>query len=168
MVRLGQCVRRGGERALAEAVGQVHQRYTRRVNFRENWRGYLWQGRFGSFVLDEPYLVKAAAYVERNPVRAGVVRRAEAWPWSSAAAHVGGRGDAVAEGAWLVERTAGWVCRWGECLRGTEANETGGLLRRHASSGRPLGDEAFVKKIGTLLGRDLLPKKPGRKRKERK
>ena len=38
---------------LSAAVGQVHQRYTRRINFREKWRGYLWQRRFGSFVLDD-------------------------------------------------------------------------------------------------------------------
>ncbi len=154
--------------ALAQAVGQVHQRYTRRVNFREGWRGYLWQGRFASFVMDEAHLLNAAAYMERNPVRAGLVDRAEAWPWSSAAAHVTGRGDAAAEGAWLAERTAGWVCTWGEYLRRTEADETGRLLRRHASTGRPLGDEAFVKKIGSLLGRKLLPKRPGRKPKEQK
>jgi hypothetical protein len=34
-------------------------------------------------------------------------------------------------------------------------------LRRRESSGRPLGDEPFLKRIGRLLGRDLVPKKPG-------
>jgi len=45
------------------------------VNFREKWRGYLWQGRFGSVVMDEPHLMAAARYVEMNPVRAGLVAR---------------------------------------------------------------------------------------------
>jgi putative transposase len=55
--------------ALARAIGEAHRRYTRRVNSREKWRGYLWQGRFASFVVDEPYLAAAARYVELNPVR---------------------------------------------------------------------------------------------------
>ena len=37
---------------LRRAIGETHRRYTRRVNFREGWRGYLWQGRFSSVVLD--------------------------------------------------------------------------------------------------------------------
>ncbi len=45
---------------LARSVGEVHRRYTRRINFRENWRGYLWQGRFASFVLDDAYLLVPA------------------------------------------------------------------------------------------------------------
>src|SRR6516225_1367121 len=45
---------------LRHAIGEVHRRYTRMVNFREGWRGHLWQGRFASFVLDEPYLLTAA------------------------------------------------------------------------------------------------------------
>ena len=79
------------EDGLARAIGEAHRRYTRRINFRERWRGHLWQGRFASFVLDEPYLVAAARYVELNPVRAGLVAAAEAWPWSSAKAHLIGR-----------------------------------------------------------------------------
>jgi putative transposase len=47
----------GGLRA---ALGEAHRRYTRRVNFREGWRGYLWQGRFASFPMDEAYLLACA------------------------------------------------------------------------------------------------------------
>jgi len=32
------------------AIGKAHRRYTRRINFREGWRGHLWQERFSSFV----------------------------------------------------------------------------------------------------------------------
>jgi putative transposase len=38
--------------ALNLAIGEAHRRYTRRINFREGWRGHLWQGRFSSFVKD--------------------------------------------------------------------------------------------------------------------
>jgi len=54
------------EDAMARAVGEAHRRYTRRVNFREGWRGHLWQERFASFVMDERYLPAAARYVEMN------------------------------------------------------------------------------------------------------
>ena len=152
---------------LARALGETHRRYTRRVNFREGWRGYLWQGRFASFVMDEPHLLAAAAYVERNPVAAGLVDRAEQWAWSSAKAHVRGKPDGVAETDWLADRTAGWVCTWRKYLRQEEVSGVGEMLRRHESTGRPLGEESFLRKIGRLVGRDILRHKPGPKPKKR-
>ena len=152
---------------LARALGETHRRYTRRVNFREGWRGYLWQGRFASFVMDEPHLLAAAAYVERNPVAAGLVDRAEQWAWSSAKAHVRGKPDGVAETDWLADRTAGWVCTWREYLRQEEVSALGKTLRRHENTGRPLGEESFIRKIGRLVGRDILRHKPGPKPKKR-
>ena len=79
------------------AIGEVRRRYTRMVNFREGWRGHLWQGRFASFVLDEPYVLTAARYLELNPVRAGLVNAPSRYRWSSAAAHVRGKDDALVQ-----------------------------------------------------------------------
>jgi putative transposase len=59
-----------GAEGLRAALAEAHRRYTRRVNLREGWRGYLWQGRFASVAMDEPHLMAAARYVELNPVRA--------------------------------------------------------------------------------------------------
>ena len=73
---------------LAKAFAETHQRYTRMINFRKGWRGYLWQGRFFSCALDEPHLYAAMRYVEKNPVRAKMIERAEDYRWSSARAHV--------------------------------------------------------------------------------
>ena len=61
------------EDGLRQGIGEAHRRYTRRVNFRERWRGHLWQGRFALFVLDDYYLPAATRYVEMNPVSAGMV-----------------------------------------------------------------------------------------------
>ena len=58
---------------LRAALGEAHRRYTRHINFREGWRGYLWQGRFASFPMDESYLLACSRYVELNPVRAKIV-----------------------------------------------------------------------------------------------
>ena len=52
------------ETGLARAIGEAHRRYTRRINFRENWRGHLWQERFASFPMDEQHLLAAARYAK--------------------------------------------------------------------------------------------------------
>ena len=75
--------------SLAAVFGEAHRRYTRMVNFREGWRGHLWQERFHSYPLDESHLLAAGRYVEMNPVRAGLVLKPEDWSWSSARYHVG-------------------------------------------------------------------------------
>jgi len=61
------------EDGLRRAIGEAHRRYTRGINFREGWRGHLWQGRFASFPMDETYLLATARYIELNPVRARLV-----------------------------------------------------------------------------------------------
>jgi len=45
---------------LRRAIGEAHRRSTRWINFREGWRGHLWQGRFASFVMNEDHLLTAA------------------------------------------------------------------------------------------------------------
>jgi len=79
--------------SLRLAIGEAHRRYTHRVNFREGWRGHLWQGRFSSYVMDERYLLACARYMENNPVRAGLADRADRWSWSSAKSHIGRKND---------------------------------------------------------------------------
>ena len=46
------------------AIGEAHRRYTRRINFSKGWKGDLWQGRFVLYILDEPYLLACARYIE--------------------------------------------------------------------------------------------------------
>src|SRR6266550_2593947 len=69
--------------SLRRAIGEAHRRYTLEINGLREWRGYLWQGRFSSFVMDDRYTIAAARYIELNPVRAQLVLRAEDYPWSS-------------------------------------------------------------------------------------
>jgi len=143
---------------LARAIGEAHRRYTRRINFRKAWRGYLWQGRFGSCVMDREHCLAAARYIERNPVRAGLVKRAWKWPWSSAAAHVAGRGDALvkAGGPLMAE-----ISNWRRFLMAEDDAEEAYALRSHVQTGRPLGDEVFVARLEKTLGLTLRRRKPG-------
>jgi len=63
--------------------------YARIVNLRHDQRGQLWQTRFDSCIMDEHHLGIALAYVEMNPVRAGMTKSAIDYEWSSARAHAG-------------------------------------------------------------------------------
>ncbi len=147
------------EDGLRRGLGEAHRRYTRRINFREGWRGHLWQGRFASFALDERYLLRAVRYVELNPVRARLCRVPWRWRWSSAAAHVAGRDDGLVRVAPMLKRVKDWRQYLAEALEADEAE----LLRRHERTGRPLGAAAFLTRIEQTLGRNVRPAKAGRK-----
>jgi putative transposase len=95
--------------ALRTALAKAHRRYSRLINFREGWRGFLWQGRFASCPLDERHALAAARYIELNPVRATLAPDAACWPWSSAAAHLTGQGDGLTEIAALGIAPADWA-----------------------------------------------------------
>ncbi len=149
--------------ALRAAVGEAHRRYTNYVNFREDWRGHLWQGRFASYVMDEQYLLTAARYIERNPVRAGMVEAPWDYLWSSAGAHLSGRDNALVRTAPLLEL----VGDWRSFLLQPGDVEDGAVLCAHERTGRPLGGPAFVARLEGLLGRALAARKPGPKPKKK-
>ena len=144
---------------LRRAIGEVHRRYTRMINFREGWRGHLWQGRFASFVLDEPYLLTAARYVELNPVRAGLINAPSRCLWSSAAAHVRGKDDKLVRIAPLLELAPNWRAFLARVLREEDVK----LLRAHEQTGRPTGGEEFLATLEQDLGRIPRRRKPGPK-----
>jgi len=130
------------------------------VNFWEGWRGHLWQGRFASFPLDERYLLAAARYIEQNPVRAGLAGTPWEYPWSSAAAHVARRDDALAKAAPLLALVSDWK---GFLCAEAPADDVR-KLRRHERTGRPLGTEQFITDVERTLHRTLRRGKPGPKR----
>ena len=72
---------------LQRVLKPLHMRYAQRINRLKGWKGHLWQGRFFSSPLDNTYTWSAIRYIERNPVRAGMVEKAEDYIWSSAPAH---------------------------------------------------------------------------------
>ena len=80
--------------SLAILFRRVHGRYAQYVNTRRGRSGHLWQGRFYSCPLDGAHLAVALRYVEENPCRARLVESPGQYRWSSAAVHLGLRGDA--------------------------------------------------------------------------
>lgn len=148
------------EDSFSRGLAQAHKDYTRRINFRNNWRGHLWEGRFKSCVLSEKHLYAAVRYVERNPVRAGIVRKAEDYPWSSAKAHVYKVQDRVVSDNFILEEIANWK----EYLLDNSDDKNGKLFIGHVDTGRPLGDKEFIKKLEAFVGKSLRRKKPGPKK----
>lgn len=147
-------------KSLAQAIGEAHRRYTRMINFREKWRGYLWQGRFASFPMDEPHLYTASRYIELNPVRAGLVREPEEYEWSSAKAHLSGKDDKLVTVKPLLDMVEDWRNLLNAGINEKELE----LFRKHERTGRPLGEKEFINKIESLIGKILHCLKPGPKK----
>ena len=149
------------EDGMRKAIGEAHRRYARMINFREGWRGYLWQGRFHSFVMDERYLLADVRYIKLNPVRAQLVTDPIAYPWSSARAHIEKRDDALVSVSPLLEL----IPDWNKFLKDEfqEKEKEYQELRQHERTGRPLGSGLFIDKLEVLLGKRLRKKKTGPK-----
>lgn len=146
------------EDGLRRGIGEAHRRYSRMINFRQDWRGHLWQGRFASFPMDESYLLAAVRYVELNPVRAGLVQDRASWQWSSARAHLAGLDDQLVKVAPLLGMVGDW-----NLFLSAATDEEMEKIRRHERSGRPLGSESFVERLESTLDRILKSGKPGPK-----
>jgi putative transposase len=145
--------------SLTKCISQTHQAYTRMINFREGWKGHLWQGRFQSYPMDEKYLWAAVRYVERNPVRAGIVDKAEDYFWSSANIHVQKKTDNLLSRFYLMDEIKDWKVY----LSCSDDQQEVELLKAHQSIGRPLGNEAFIDSLEAQEGRKLTKQKPGPK-----
>ena len=156
-----------GPDSLAKALGRTHFLYTQYVNRLHGRSGHLWQNRFYSCALDEPHQWAALAYVERNPVRARLVRLAWRYEWSSAAAHCGLAEDPsglLDLPAWRRQRRGP---DWQAALRQPADEAQTALLRLCTHTGRPLGSDSFLAKLETLLGRRLRALPRGRPKKRR-
>ncbi len=153
------------EDSLARGIGEAHRRYTRAKNFREKVRGYLFQGRFSSCVLDERHLLAAVRYVELNPVRAKLVQDPARYEWSSAAYHLGNeRTDPLVTDRTLLGLVDDWTTFLQDGIDELEARE----LEKRLSDGRPCGSARFVQGLEKRFGRRLTAGRPGRPRKRKR
>ena len=146
---------------LSLALRHLNGVYTQAFNRRHRRVGHLFQGRFKAIVVEkEAYLLELCRYVVLNPVRAGVVRVPQAYPWSS---YRGTAGLAAAP-AWL---TVDWVLEQFDQRRGdAQAKYRQVVAEGIRHPGRPwehvvgqvyLGGEGFVRRVqrhGVPWGRD--------------
>ena len=155
--------------SLASTLRDTHMRYANYKNRKENRRGHLWQGRYYSCALGGNHLWAALRYIERNPVRARIVRRAEQYSWSSARAHVRGRPDGILDDGLSMEEMFDVPTRdWRRWLSEPDDENELRILRSASMTGRPIGSPNFVRKAEALLGRRLHALKWGRPKKSGK
>ena len=134
--------------------------HVRRHHRRHGTDGHLWQGRFKAFpVQKDEHLLTVLRYVERNPLRAGLVGRAQDWPWSSLG--TADAPDAPALHPGPVPRPANWR-HWVN-----EADDPGQLaaLRNSVNRGAPWGGPTWAERTAVHLGLEASLRPRGRPRK---
>ena len=156
-------VRPSDEQALAKMMQGITLCYSKYFNGANGRTGRLWECRYHSTVIDgERYLWSVSKYIENNPVRAGMVKRPEDYPYSSAKNHILGSEDPLLKDP-LFDRS-----QLKEYRRFVKLEEDKSILeeiRKQTRSGKPLGDVGFLKTLSERLGCSLSFRPRGRPRK---
>jgi putative transposase len=151
---------------LGNFVQRLTTTHVRRWHLHRNsvGSGHLYQGTYKSFpIQDDEHFVTVCRYVEQNPLRAGLVQRAEDWRWSSLGLNItrtAKRGDVVLSD-WPVPKPADWVSFVNQALTTKELEE----LRLSAQRGRPFGNESWKTRTAAQLGLESTLRSRGRPRK---
>jgi putative transposase len=131
--------------------------HVRRYLRRYRHSGHVWQGRYKAFPIQEDdHLLTVLRYLERNPLRAGLVDRAEAWPWSSLSASR--RGPTLDPGP--VPRGPDWLAFVQAPMTEAEAEAVRLSIRRD----RPFGANGWTHDTAERLGLEFSLRPPGRPR----
>ena len=151
--------------SMAHTFRHAHGRFSQYRNTEQNRTGHLWQNRHYSCPVEELAVGRVIAYVENNPVRAGMVEGAEDFEWSSAAAHLG------RIGAGMILDMEWWQTRWtaedwrAVLLERVELEQELRAIRQATYTGRPLGSNQFVTGLEKKLDR-ILDVRPGGRTKQ--
>ncbi len=154
------------EGSMANAFRHAHGRFSQYWNTEQRRTGHVWQNRYYSCPVEEAYVDRVIAYVECNPVRAGMVGRAEGFEWSSAQAHLGRTPNgAMLDRKWWEARwtAAGWRRFLSDSMSTAEELRA---IREATYTGRPLGSRAFVAGLEKQSGRRLEAHAGGRPRQD--
>ena len=152
--------RKAGE--LSEFMRWLTVTHTQRwhASHRTSGTGPLYQGRFKSFPIEEDeHLLAVVRYVERNPLRANLVTRAQAWPWSSLPKRSHAEpGEAPDAGPVALPK------HWTSFVNRAETEAELESLRRSVVRGAPFGDLAWQRRTAEQLGLQSTLKPRGRPR----
>ncbi|WP_454063736.1 REP-associated tyrosine transposase [Candidatus Nitrospira salsa] len=145
--------RKDGE--LSQWMQWVMTTHVRRYHRDHQSNGHIWQGRFKAFpIQQDEHLLKVWRYIERNPVRARLVTRAEDWRWSSL----------PTRGRWLhsspVTRPSGWK----KLVNTANADEEVEAIRQSVNRGTPFGQTAWMRRTAKRLGLEASMNPRGRPR----
>ena len=132
--------------SLSRTMQVTSVRHTKRINRTRGWSGNLWQQRYFSCALDNTHLYNAIKYVEQNPIRAGIVGRAEDYLWSSASCHCGLRDDTlIMQDSRYRDIFDNWSVDVNQMLELDKAE----YISRCTYKGIPCGNSKFRKKFLT-------------------
>ncbi|MBI3839709.1 MAG: transposase [Planctomycetia bacterium] len=111
--------------------------------------GHVYQGRFKSFpIASDEHLLTVMRYVERNPVRAGIVERAEHWRWGSLWRRMA---DDREQRALLSDPPIAMPRPWNAYVNRAENEAELAALRQSARRGQPFGPETWQQRIARRL-----------------
>ena len=113
--------------------------------------GHIYQGRYKSFPVEtNNYLITVARYIERNALRAGLVKRAEAWRWSSLHQHLNGclSHEVPRLTPLPIQRPQPWVDYVNQSENKNEVDQ----LKLSICRGRPFGSDEWVRQTATVMG----------------
>jgi putative transposase len=126
--------------------------------------GHVYQGRFKSFpIATDRHLLDVLRYVERNPLRAGLADRAEAWRWSSLYRRLFGTPE---EQALLCDPPIKLGRDWAEHVNRAQTEAELSALRACVARGRPYGGKAWQMKVIRRLDLEHTVRPRGRPKKE--
>lgn len=124
--------------------------------------GHVWQGRFKAFpIQQDEHLLSVLRYVERNALRAKLVRRAENWRWSSLSKHRTGEAPVFLHPGPLP-RPRDWVATVNQAQTDAELS----ALRQSVNRGTPFGASTWAKRTARRLGLEASLRPRGRPRKK--
>lgn len=151
--------------SLAQTICRCHQRYAYYRHKKKEVLGHLWQERFYSCLLYGEHIRQALRYVERNPVRAGMVREPWDYMWSSARAHLGVKYKII-----TLSDCSSYMgnLNWKDFISQDEGEDQIKQIRETTMKGTVLGSHEVIKNLEARLGRSILPKPKGRPRSTKK
>ncbi|HEY2839279.1 MAG TPA: transposase [Pirellulales bacterium] len=143
--------------------------HTQRYHKQHRSGGHVWQGRFKSPVVqNDEHLLTVLRYIEANPLRAGVVERAEDYRWSSFRAHGLGEPNELLDRLTTYEELSPQAAtrrrKWSELVHRPFAEATLAAVRRSGETGLPYGDPKWIKRLAKKLQLDLTIRPRGRPR----
>lgn len=153
--------------AIPKMMQAVGRRYVRYFNQAQARSGTLWEGRYRSTLIQaERYLLACMAYIDLNPVRAGMVPEAAAYPWSSHAHYVGLRSDRLITPhplVWELGNTPfAREAAYAEMVRTGLDGSRQKALTQATLSGWALGDSDFVADLQRRTDRRVARARAGR------
>jgi putative transposase len=138
--------------------------HVRRYHRHYQGTGHIWQGRFKAFPIErDEHLLAVLRYVERNPLRAGLVERAEDWPWSSIAWRTKGMRPRMLS-KWPIPCPSNWL----EHVNSAQSPAELVSLRKSVARGTPFGCEEWVERTASKLGLESTLRERGRPRSNEK